>query len=216
MSHDAATLPLSPQPPPKDSAPEQTGLPMPGWGKPPLRLLQALPAAAAVPKHRERDPELPAGSCPVATLWVPQHGQLYPIQGRGFSRNSQNVCTPAWPCRRQEREVFRRILRDMGRNAGWAMPGAAAERASGKGSTGAGGGQRCPGGHTVTSLRGQEAQVPLDGGTRSGALVNTASHAAATVPVAPGCRAAAGARGCGTIPAASPGGEVVLFKNKLR
>ncbi|XP_021383074.2 serine/threonine-protein kinase 35 [Lonchura striata] len=57
----------------------------------------------------------------------------------------------------------------------------AAERASGKGSTGAGGGQRCPGGHTVTSLRGQEAQVPLDGGTRSGALVNTASHAAATV-----------------------------------
>lgn len=62
-------------------------------------------------------------------LWILQHGQLYPIQGHGFSRNSQNVCAPAWPCRKQEREVFRRVL--CGKNAGWAMPGALPQTARG-------------------------------------------------------------------------------------
>lgn len=66
-----------------------------------------------------------------AVLWVRQRGQLYPVQGHGFSRNSQNVCTPAWPCRRQETEVFRHILWDMGRNTGWAMLGALLQSARG-------------------------------------------------------------------------------------
>lgn len=85
--------------------------------------------------------------------------------------------------------MFRRILWDVGRNARSSAPNRPRELCSlrwsviapertagdciGKGSTGARGGQRCPGGRTVTSLRGQEAQVPLDGSTRSGALVNT-------------------------------------------
>lgn len=141
----------------------------------------------------------------VATLWILEHGQLYPIKGQGFSRNSQKCLNSCLAVPQAGEGGVQRHFVGHGEKCR-VMPGVPLqsaggssdreypyrERASAKGSTGAGGGQRCPGGNTVTSLRGQEAQVPLDSGTRSGALVSTASHAIATVPVAPGCRAAPG------------------------
>lgn len=60
----SAPAPPGPPSPPQDSPPDQTGLPIPGWGKSSLQVGQALPAAGAVPRQRDRDPELPAGASP--------------------------------------------------------------------------------------------------------------------------------------------------------
>lgn len=52
----------APEPPgpPKDSPPDQTGLSIAEWGQSPL--VRALPAAGAVPKQKDDNPELPAGA----------------------------------------------------------------------------------------------------------------------------------------------------------
>lgn len=92
-----------PPAPPKDSPPDQTGLSIPGWGISPLQLVEALASRRGCPRAEGPQPRAAGGSFPrkaVASVCILQHGQLYPIQGQAFSRNPQNVCTSAWPCRR--------------------------------------------------------------------------------------------------------------------
>lgn len=165
----------------------------------PAALVQALPAAGAVPRQRDRSPKLPAGASPggqslccgssSTVSFIPFRDTAFPETPKtfalmpGLAGSRRGRCSDAFCA---------------GKTPGGRCPGlcpkppAAAPVESDR--PGANprhrerrsrGRAALPGGHTVTSLRGQEAQVPLEGGTRSGALVHGASHAAAAVPGLP-------------------------------